>query len=161
MHCTLSISCKKMAVSNTSKAPRERKGNFTFTESNMISELVTEQLDLVKGKHSMEVTNIKKQEMWADVTRRVNALGVCLRTEAEVKNKWRNMPRGVKEKFTQERKERSKTGGGPAPQKPTQAEENIINALKDTASFKGIDGGLESSIIEIFELEIQGNLSKI
>jgi hypothetical protein len=48
----------------------------------------------------------------------------------------------------------SKTGGGPA----TQAEENIINALKDTASFKGIDGGLESSIIE---LEIQGNLSKI
>jgi hypothetical protein len=102
----------------------------------------------------MEVTNIKKQEMWADVTRRVNALGVCLRTEAEVKNKWRNMSRGAKEKFTQERKEMSKTGGGPA----TQAEENIINALKDTASFKGIDGGLESSIIE---LEIQGNLSKI
>ena len=103
----------------------------------------------------MEVTNIKKQ-MWADVTRRVNALGVCLRTEAEVKNKWRNMSRGAKEKFT--RKEMSKTGGGPAPQKPTQAEENIINALKDTASLKGIDGGLESSIIE---LEIQGNLSKI
>jgi hypothetical protein len=48
----------------------------------------------------MEVTNIKKQEMWADVTRRVNALGVCLRTEAEVKNKWRNMSRGAKEKFT-------------------------------------------------------------
>ena len=147
-----------MADSNTSKAPRERKGNFTFTESNMISELVTEQLNLVKGKHSMEVTNIKKQEMWADVTRRVNALGVCLRTEAEVKNKWRNMSRGAKEKFTQERKERSKTGGGPAPQKPTQAEDNITNALKDTVSFKGIDGGLESSIIE---LEIQGNLSNI
>jgi hypothetical protein len=147
-----------MADSNTSKAPRKRKGNFTFTESNLISELVTEQLNLVKGKHSMEVTNIKKQEMWADVTRRVNAIGVCLRTEAEVKNKWRNMSRGAKGKFTQERKERSKTGGGPAPQKPTQAEENIINALKDTASFKGIDGGLESSIIE---LEIQGNLSKL
>jgi hypothetical protein len=147
-----------MADSNTSKAPRKRKGNFTFTESNLISELVTEQLNLVKGKHSMEVTNIKKQEMWADVTRRVNAIGVCLRTEAEVKNKWRNMSRGAKGKFTQERKERSKTWGGPAPQKPTQGEENIINALKDTASFKGIDGGLESSIIE---LEIQGNLSKL
>jgi hypothetical protein len=35
------------------------------------------------------------------------------------------MSRGAKEKFTQERKERSKSGGGPAPQKPTQAEENI------------------------------------
>ena len=96
----------------------------------------------------MDVTNTKKQ-MCADVTRRVNGLGVCLRTEAEGKNKWRNMSRGAKEKFTQERKERSKTGGGPVPHRPTQAEENIINVLKDTASFKGIDGGLESSIIEI------------
>jgi hypothetical protein len=69
---------------------------------------------------------------------------------------WRNMSRGAKEKFTQERKERSKTEGGPAPPGPTQAEENITNALKDTASFKGIDGGLESSFIEI-----QVNLSKI
>ena len=91
-----------MADNNTSKASRERKVNCTFTESNLVSELVTEQLNLVKGKHSMEVTNIKKQEMWVDVTRRVNALGVCLRTEAEVKDKWRNMSRGAKEKFTQE-----------------------------------------------------------
>jgi hypothetical protein len=30
-----------MPNSNTSKAPREREGNFTLTESNMISELVT------------------------------------------------------------------------------------------------------------------------
>ena len=156
MHCTLSTYCQKMADSNTSKASREWKGNFTFTESNLICVLLTEQLNLVKGKHSMEVTNIKKQEMWEDVTRRVNALGVCLRKEAEVKNKWRNLSRGAKGKFTPERKERSKTGGGPAPQKPTQAAENIINVLKDTASFKGIDGGLESSIIEI-----QVNLSKI
>jgi hypothetical protein len=56
------------------------------------------------------------------------------------------------------KKRKVKDMGGPAPQKPTQGEENIINALKDTASFKGIDGGLESSIIE---LEIQGNLSKL
>jgi hypothetical protein len=47
----------------------------------------------------MEVTNIKMQEMWEDVTRRVNALGVCLRTEAEVKNKWRNISRGAKGKL--------------------------------------------------------------
>ena len=117
---------------------------------------MTEQLTLVKGKNSMEVTNIKKQEMWEDATRRVNALGVCLRTEVEVKDKWRNMSRGAKEKFTQETKERSKSGSGLAPQRPTQAEDNTSNALKDTASFKGIDRGLDSSIIKI-----QGNLSKI
>jgi hypothetical protein len=49
-----------MTDSNTSKVPRERKGNFTFAESNLISELVTGQLNLVKGKHSMVVTIIKK-----------------------------------------------------------------------------------------------------
>ena len=137
-----------MADNTTTKTPRERKMNFTIAESNLISELVTEEMELLKGKHSVEITNVKKQEMWAEITNRVNALGVCLRTEAEVRNKWRNMTRGAKEKFTLQRKESFKTGGGPAPPKPSQAEENIINAMRDTASFKGIDGGLETNILE-------------
>ena len=44
-------------------------------------------------------------------------------------------------------KRKVKDRGGPTPQRPTHAEENIINALKYTAPFKGIGGGLESSII--------------
>ena len=89
---------------------------------------------------------------------RCNQKGQCPKfvSQDRSEEQWRNMSRGAKEKFTQERKERSKTEGGPAPPGPTQAEENITNALKDTASFKGIDGGLESCFIEI-----QVNLSKI
>ncbi|CAC5367826.1 unnamed protein product [Mytilus coruscus] len=135
-----------MAENMSVKSTRERKLNFTATESNLISELATTHLDLLQGKHSPEVTNAKKQEMWLDITSKVNALGVCLRTETEVRNRWRNLTRGAKQKFTNVQRERSQTGGGPPPTQPSQAEENIINCMRDTASFRGVPGGQETAI---------------
>jgi hypothetical protein len=35
------------------------------------------------------------------------------------------------------------TGGGPAPKKPTSSVEKIVNMMQDTASFAGIEGGLQ------------------
>ncbi|CAG2246314.1 unnamed protein product [Mytilus edulis] len=87
--------------------------------------------------------------MWAKITDEVNALGVSYRKLSTVKTKFRNLTRDAKEKFTYERKERNKTGGGPAPKPISMAEENIINAMKDTSSFKGIDGGMETSVDSI------------
>ena len=135
-----------MAANVSSKTSRERKLNFTAVESNLISELATTHLELLQGKHSPEVTNAKKQEMWKEITSKVNALGVCLRTETEVRNRWRNLTRGAKQKFTTVQKERTQTGGGPPPTQPSQAEENIINCMKDTASFRGVPGGQETLI---------------
>ncbi|CAG2185375.1 unnamed protein product [Mytilus edulis] len=65
-----------MAANVSAKTTRERKLNFTAIESNLISELATTHLELLQGKHSPEVTNAKKQEMWQDITSKVNALGV-------------------------------------------------------------------------------------
>ncbi|CAC5421580.1 unnamed protein product [Mytilus coruscus] len=50
------------------------------------------------------------------------------------------MCRGAKENFTNPRKEMSKTGGGPPPTQLSIAEENIVNAMRDSASFNGVDG---------------------
>ncbi|CAC5376496.1 unnamed protein product [Mytilus coruscus] len=83
--------------------------------------------------------------MWAQITEEVNALGVSLRNVSTVKTKFRNLTRDAKDKFVYEKRERNKTGGGPAPKPISMAEENIINAMKDTSSFKGIDGGMETS----------------
>ncbi|CAG2231520.1 unnamed protein product [Mytilus edulis] len=135
-----------MAANVSSKTSRQRKLNFTAVESNLISELATTHLELLQGKHSPEVTNAKKQEMWKEITSKVNALGVCLRTETEVRNRWRNLTRGAKQKFTTVQKERTQTGGGPPPTQPSQAEENIINCMRDTASFRGVPGGQETLI---------------
>lgn len=104
-----------MAELSAKKLPRDRKTNFTSIEANLISSRVTNELELLKGGFSTEVTNQKKNEVWELITEEVNVLGVCFRTEAEVRNKYRNMCRGAKEKFTNSRKEMSKTGGGPPP----------------------------------------------
>ncbi|CAC5385957.1 unnamed protein product [Mytilus coruscus] len=53
--------------------------------------------------------------------------------------------RGAKKKFTYTRKEMGKTGGGPPPTHLSIAEENIVNEIKDSASFSGV-GGIETNI---------------
>ena len=37
------------------------------------------------------------------------------------------------------------TGGGPAPKKPTSSVEKIVTMMQDTASFAGIEGGLQTT----------------
>ncbi|CAG2251563.1 unnamed protein product [Mytilus edulis] len=145
MHRKSSLPATKMAELSAKKLPRDRKANFTSIEANLISSRVTHELELLKGGFSPEVTNQKKNELWKVITEEVNALGVCMRSETEVRNKYRNMCRGAKEKFTNNRKEMSKTGGGPPPTQLTIAEENIVNAMRDSASFIGV-GGLETEI---------------
>ncbi|XP_063438385.1 uncharacterized protein LOC134719308 [Mytilus trossulus] len=145
MHRKSSLPVTKMAELSAKKLPRDRKANFTSIEANLISSRVTHELELLKGGFSPEVTNQKKNDLWKLITEEVNALGVCMRSETEVRNKYRNMCRGAKEKFTNNRKEMGKTGGGPPPTQLTVAEENIVNAMRDSASFIGV-GGLETEI---------------
>ncbi|XP_063412614.1 uncharacterized protein LOC134695320 [Mytilus trossulus] len=145
MHRKSSLPVTKMAELSAKKLPRDRKANFTSIEANLISSSVTHELELLKGGFSPEVTNQKKNELWKLITEEVNALGVCMRSETEVRNKYRNMCRGAKEKFTNNRKEMGKTVGGPPPTQLTVADENIVNAMRDSASFIGV-GGLETEI---------------
>ena len=69
----------------------------------------------------------------------MNAVGICFRTVSEVRNKYRNLQRGAKAKFSVSRREMQRTGGGPPPPVTTPAEEIIINSLRDTASFSGVE----------------------
>ncbi|CAG2219117.1 unnamed protein product [Mytilus edulis] len=97
------------------KLPRIRGTNFTSMEVNLISRRVVEELGLLRGKFGPDITADAKNKMWAKITDEVNALGVSYRKLSTVKTKFRNLTRDAKEKFTYERKERNKTGGGPAP----------------------------------------------
>ncbi|VDI17806.1 Hypothetical predicted protein [Mytilus galloprovincialis] len=131
------------------KIPRIRGQNFSSIE-NLISRRVVEELGLLRGKFGKDVTADAKNKMWEKITAEVNALGVSYRQVLTVKTKFRNLTRDAKDKFTYGKKERNRTGGGPAPKPISVAEENIINALKDTSSFKGIDDGMETSVGKYF-----------
>ncbi|VDI62955.1 Hypothetical predicted protein [Mytilus galloprovincialis] len=91
MHRKSSLPATKMAELSAKKLPRDRKANFTSIEANLISSRVTHELELWKGGFSPEVTNQKKNELWKVITEEVNALGVCMRSETEVRSKYRNM----------------------------------------------------------------------
>ena len=51
-----------------------------------------------------------------------------------------------KKTFTHYRFEQRKTGGGPPPTEISQATAKIIDAMKDTASFSGIPGGIDTAV---------------
>jgi hypothetical protein len=55
--------------------------------------------------------------IWKNVTSKINALGVAPRSVKEIKDKWRNLTSKAKSAFTEYRREKNMTGGGPAPGK--------------------------------------------
>ncbi|CAC5381258.1 unnamed protein product [Mytilus coruscus] len=97
------------------KIPRIRGQNFSSMEVNLISRRVVEELTLLRGKFGKDVTADAKNKMWEKITAQVNALGVSYRQVLTVKTKFRNLTRDAKDKFTYEKREKNRTGGGPAP----------------------------------------------
>ena len=105
----------------------------------MLTEKVEENLDLIRSKFSNNVTNAKNAA-WLEITEAVNALGVAYHTAQEVRDKWKNLTSTTKKEFSDFRKEQRKTGGGPAPKKPSNATAKIIKIFKETPSFTGLSG---------------------
>ena len=68
-----------------SPAKRPRKPNFTPAECAVIFEEAEENLSIIKSKFSSTLSNKNKSRVWEEITSKVNALGVCKRSVAEVK----------------------------------------------------------------------------
>ena len=132
-------------ASSAPKLKRLKKANFSVAEENLIQEEVEKNLKVLTGKINNQHTNKMKNEIWQNITDKVNSLGVACRTQNEVRNKWRNTTREAKSIYTKYRSETGKTGGGPKPREPSVAVEKVISLLQDTASFKGIPGGVETT----------------
>lgn len=78
--------------------------------------------------------------MWRKIAEAVNAIGVAMRTTAEVREKWRNLQSQAKKEFSELSKEQKKTGGGPAPKMPSALTAEVIDIFKETPSFTGLEG---------------------
>ena len=105
----------------------------------MLTEKVEENLGLIRSKFSNNVTNAKNAA-WLEITEAVNAVGVAYRTVQEVRDKWKNLTSTAKKDFSDFGKEQRKTGGAPAPKKPSNATAKIIEIFKETPSFDGLSG---------------------
>lgn len=130
---------------NQKKVPRARKSNFSMLEESVLQSEVEKHFDVLRDKHSNSITNLETARIWKEITYKINALGVAPRNVKEIKDKWRNLTSKAKSTFSDYRREIHMTGGGPAPRKPTSSVEKIVNMMQDTASFAGIEGGLQTT----------------
>ena len=104
---------------NSEAKGRKRKPNFSLYEIGVITENVKKHLETIQSKLTKNITNKKKQEIWEEITRAVNAVGTANRTVSEVKDKWKNLHSTAKKEFPEFKIESRKTGGGPPPKPPS------------------------------------------
>ena len=103
-----------------------------------------------------------KTKIWEEIADAVNAVGVTARSTQEVRDKWKNLQSTAKREFSSFKCEHKKTGGGPAPPNPSEANVKIISMFQDTPSFAGIQGFETGKFIDgnIFVHEKEKNASQ-
>ena len=125
---------------NSEAKERKQKPNFSVYKIGVITENVKKHLDTIQSKLTKNVTNKKKQEIWEDITRAVNAVRTTNRTVSEAKDKWKNLHSTAKKAFSEFKRELKKTGGGPPPKPPSVSSKEIIDVFEDTPGFSGLKG---------------------
>lgn len=128
------------------KQKRKRSPNFSKDEVLLMQEIIGkgDNLSLINGKFCSTLTNKKKHDLWDSIAKDVSNLGFCARSSQDCSNKWQNMKREAKECYTEEKLHMRGTGGGPKKAAMACSQVQVVDMLKDTASFSGIKGGLDT-----------------
>ncbi|KAL3110867.1 hypothetical protein niasHT_014804 [Heterodera trifolii] len=105
----------------------------------------------------------KANTAWEELTNDLNANFGSSLTVKQVREKWHNMKKESKRRFADEKRERSKTGGGRADLRDDPVHSAIVDTFAEKASFSGIPGARATPIFPEsststsldFDLEIQ------
>ncbi|OXA54283.1 t-SNARE domain-containing protein 1 [Folsomia candida] len=121
--------------------------NFSSNECEALVDTVGLHFDALFGKFSLALTNDRKNELWNDVTQKVNAVSTANppRTVAEIKKKYQVLKTNVKQVETANSNEMKKTGGGTATLQPQSSIGEKLLALIPRVEIVGIEGGLDIS----------------
>ena len=76
------------------------------------------------------MSQTKRNKIWKEITRAVNAVGTADRTVSEVKDRWKNLHSTAKEEFFEFKRESKKTGGGLPPKPPSVSSKEIIEVFE-------------------------------
>ncbi|XP_048746732.2 uncharacterized protein LOC125659184 [Ostrea edulis] len=95
-----------------------------------------------------------KHRTWQSIAERLAAMGVGpARTAVEMEKKWHNVFCKSKSEISDHRRVVTGTGGGPPP-KPLSAVATTVCSVvgEDNACLSGIDGGIDSSLLQILNI---------
>eukprot|EP00105_Crassostrea_gigas_P034947 XP_019919095.1 PREDICTED: uncharacterized protein LOC109617438 [Crassostrea gigas] len=120
-----------MADELVNKIKKERKKNFSAKA-------------ILFASHKVVNTNQKKNKCWKDICSLINSVSVQERSPAEKCKKCRDLSSQTKKKVAEFRRDRSKTGGGPAltPVNTSDLSQKVVAIIGKT-SIVGIDGGFD------------------
>ncbi|XP_041370988.1 uncharacterized protein LOC121384596 isoform X2 [Gigantopelta aegis] len=131
----------------------KRKPNWTEDETLSLVRLVDERKDIIRGKFGAGVTSKKKKEAWLAVTEEINAaFPSVLRTSEDCEKRWYNVQCRSRKEISTQKTHMQGTGGGPV-MNPSGIAEAVYDVLgHSNVSISGVDGGLDSSLIQVIDL---------
>ena len=74
-------------IEGAARGGKKRKPNFREDEILCLIEGIANEKVVIMTKLQSSLTNKKKKEVWREITAKVNAFGVALRTEDDIKKK--------------------------------------------------------------------------
>ncbi|KAK3084190.1 hypothetical protein FSP39_009793 [Pinctada imbricata] len=123
--------------------------NFSELEKEVLSELIERRKNIIENKQNDGRMITKKSNEWNIIEKEFNSRhGVNFRSLKQLKSLWKNLKARAKTAVAKERREKKKTGGGPAENSLDKISNSISemlprqinsleNAYDDDASFHG------------------------
>src|SRR5207237_4849950 len=125
-----------------------RKPRFTEDELFALTTTYAEKKSILVGKQSPILSNNMKEQAWDTICSAVNAIGGFNRSVEDVKKKILNLRSGTKGILGYNKREISKTGGGPMSQITLTEPQEILSQTFTSTELFGIDGGFDSSEVK-------------
>ncbi|XP_069058957.1 nuclear apoptosis-inducing factor 1-like [Pleurodeles waltl] len=107
---------------------RKRKFKFSEQELEVLTKEVVRSHDRLFGKSSLQVPEIEKRRLGADIQSKICAIGVAQRSVDEIKKRWCDLRSCAKERVARRLQEARGTGGGPPTETPSTPLEDLVES---------------------------------
>ena len=121
----------------------KRQPNFSTDEMEALTASVSKHNKVLFGRLGGVMSTVSKEATWKEVAKDVSAVGVVVRSAAEVKKKWVCLKSASKAKAVALKKEGKQTGGGPKTVPDLSELETTVVGLIGESAVSGVPGGFD------------------
>jgi len=124
----------------------KRNTNFTSAEDEVLLSEVENRSSILNSKHNSMISHKRKQTEWKEIAAAVSVVSTQSRSTVSIQGRFKNLKARSKNVLGTKLniKSANKTGGGPAAELLTSAEERMLGIIGETA-VRGVTGGYDTS----------------
>ncbi|WAR28224.1 hypothetical protein MAR_013928 [Mya arenaria] len=120
---------------------RDRQTNWSMDEESTLVDFCVNNYSFLYGGLGPTVTKQGRHTKWEELREEISAVGPG-RTIDQLKKKWTDLKSAAKKNEIKRRHFAAGTGGGPAPQEPTDVEMKILSVIPEEM-VTGVAGGVD------------------